>query len=38
MNIYTKYEVSMTMYVDRRVNQRKVQKTCHLKTTMSNYV
>ena len=24
MNIHTKYEVSMTIYVDRRANQRKV--------------
>ena len=33
MNIHTKYEVSITIYVDRRAHQRKIPKICHLKTT-----
>ena len=36
MNIHTKYDVSMIIYVGRRANKRKEPKCCHLKTTYQN--
>ena len=35
MNIHTKYEVSITIYVDRRANQRKVPKNLPFKNYKS---
>ena len=36
VNIHTKYDVSMIMYVGRRANQRKIAKCYHLKTICQN--
>ena len=36
LNIHTKYEVSIIMYVGRRANQKKYQNSCHLKTVSQN--
>ena len=36
LNIHTKYEVSIIMYVGRRANKKKYQDSCHLITITKN--
>ena len=36
LHIHTKYEVSITIYMDMTANQRKYQNGCHLKTISQN--
>ena len=36
LNIHTKYEISIIMYVGRRANKKKYQNNCHLKTISQN--